>query len=217
MRSWLLAACLLVAAPLAAEGTPLTWLSGTQGWESTPMEELDLQALGSGGEGRTLAGIGGQWGLLDELQASGQWEGPVPRVGDPDAELGLRLREPYFPDDRPAFSVYGRAPYLKGAWSAWGGIAADWEPLDSDLALNAELGDDGSWRLRGGLWTPYVATTLRLGFEASWLNASAEALTPQILVNAPGDLSFQAGLRYGVQDHSELWTLCLSYELFPNP
>jgi hypothetical protein len=216
--SWLLAALILLAAPLAAwDGTPLPWLDGTQPWESTPFEELDVQAMASGGAGHGLAGGAAQWGILDELQASGQWEGPVPRQGDPVAELDLRLREPYFPDWRPAFSIYGRAPYLDGTWSAWGGLAADWEPLDADLALNAEAGDDGSWRLRAALLTPYVATTLRLGLEASWLNACAEALTPQILVNAPGALSFQAGLRYGVQDRSERWTVRLSYELFPNP
>jgi hypothetical protein len=216
-REVLALACLLLSGRLSAwGGSTMTWLDGTQPWDTTPMNELDLQALGSGGDGHGLGGLGGQWGIVDELQATGTYELPVDR-GDPAAELDLRLREPYFPDWRPAFSLYARAPYVDRAWTGWAGLAADWEPFESDVAMNAEMGDGGRWRLRLGLWTPYLISALRLGAEASWLEGSAEAYTPQVAVNAPGDISFQAGLRVDAQDKTELWMLRLSYEIFQNP
>src|ERR1700722_11195164 len=142
-RDCLLIACLLLTGRLAAwGGSTETWLEGTQPWDTTPMNEVDLQVLGSGGDGHGLVGPGAQWGILDELQASGTYEWPV-HGGKPASVLGLRLRERVFPDLRRAFSVYGRAPYIDGTWSGWGGVAADWEPLESDLALNAEMGDGG--------------------------------------------------------------------------
>jgi len=216
-RDALLIACLLLTGRLAAwGGSTETWLDGTQPWDTTPMNEVDLQALGSGIDGHGLVGAGAQWGILDELQGTGSYELPV-HGGDTASELDLRLREPDFPDWRPAFSVYGRAPHVDGAWTGWGGVAADWEPLESDLALNAEMGDGGRWRLRLGLWTPYITYALRLGAEASWLDGSAEAFTPQLAFNAPGDLSLQAGLRISAQGDGELWIVRLSYELFQNP
>jgi len=113
--------------------------------------------------------------------------------------------------------VYGRAPFAQDAWQAWVGVSAAIEPFDSDLALNAEMGDAGRWRLRLAFWTPYLISALRLGGEASWLDASAEAYTPQLLVNGPGDLSLQAGLKLSAQGLTPLWTARLSYQLFPNP
>lgn len=216
-REALVAALLLLSGRLAAwGGTPVNWLGGTQPWDSTPFEEVDLQALGGGGDGQGQAGLAAQWGVLDELQASGTWLRPVPSGGS-SGEADLRLREPYYPDRRPAFSVYARAPYADGLWSAWGGLSAAMAPFDSAVALNAEMGDAGRWRLRLAFWTPYLLPTLRLGAEASWLDASAEAFTPQVLVNAPGDISLQAGLRLEPQGSAPLWTARLSYELFPNP
>jgi hypothetical protein len=216
-REVLAAALFLLAGRLAAwGGTPLNWLGGTQPWDSTPFEEVDLQALGNGGDGEGQAGLGAQWGVLDELQASGNWLRSLPG-GASSGEADLRLREPYFPDWRPAFSVYARAPYADGLWSAWGGLAADISACESDVAMNAEMGDGGRWRVRLAFWTPYLLTTLRLGAEASWLDASAEAFTPQVLVNVPGDISLQAGARLEPQSAAPLWTLRLSYELFPNP
>ena len=213
----LIAACLLLAGRLAAwGGSPVSWLGGTQPWETTPMEEADLQVLGGGGGGQGLAGLGVQAGLLDDLQLSGQWLRPL--EGAPSqGEADLRLREPDFPDGRPAFSVYGRLPYADGSWSGWGGVAAALEPWDMALAANAEAGDGWEWRLRLAFWSPYVVGGLRLGAEAAWLDAHAEAFTPQLLCNAPGDLSLQAGLRLDAQGGAPLWVLRLSWQLFPNP
>jgi hypothetical protein len=218
MKKGLLAAALLLTAGRLAAwgGSPLTWLDGTQPWDTTPAKEADVQVLGGGGDGQGRAGLATQLGILDELQASGQWFKPLdgaPATGEAD----LRLREPDFYDWRPAFSAYGRAPFARGAWSAWGGLSAAMEPFDTGLAANAEVGDGGRLRLRLALWTPYLVQTLRLGGEASWLDAAPEAYTPQVLFNGPGDISLQAGLRLDAQGGAPLWTARLSYQLFQNP
>lgn len=208
--------CCLSGGLSASGGTPLNWLDGTQPWDSTPAGEVDLQTLGSGGGGaQTQAGLAAQWGVLDTLQASGQWA--TAADGAPTGGLDLRWREPYYPDNRPAFSLYARAPFSGGNWRRWAGLVATVEPFDSDLALNAEASDTGRWRVRLGAWTPYLLPTLRLGAEASWLDGVAEAFTPQVLINAPGDLSLQAGVRFDAYNGSALWTARLSYELFASP
>lgn len=215
-------ACLPCKGLEAWGGDSMNWLGGTQPWDSTPYKEMDVQLAASAGRGLQAAAADAQWGILDELQFSGQYAldsnmGLAATAGAPATELDLRLREPDFPDWRPAFSVYARAPYVGQVWQGWGGLAADMEPWDGALAGNAEMGDGGQWRLRLALWTPYLATALRVGAEASWLNGAAEAYIPQILLNGPGDLSLQLGARLDAQGGQPLWTARLSYQLFPSP
>jgi hypothetical protein len=199
----------------ASGGGTLDWLSGTPAWDTTPYCEADLQASACAQGDSVWAGLGAQAGVTDWAQVSALWNRP-PGPGDALGELGLRLREPVFPRYRPAFSAYGRLDDAGNTWAWWDGVAADWEPLDATLAAAAEAGA-GHVRQRLAGWTPYVLPTLRLGVETSWLDARAEAWTPQIEVNAPGDLSLQVGARLSAAGGSPLWTLRLSYELFPNP
>jgi hypothetical protein len=197
-------------------GSPLTWLNGTQPWDTTPYNEVDVSAVGAGGDGQGRGGLAAQWGIVDELQTAAQWLQPLDG-SKPSGECDLRLREEYFPDWRPAFSIYGRAPYVDGAWTGWGGLSAAMEPFQMGLAANAEAGDGGRWRLRLALSTPYLLYVLRFGAEASWLDGSAEAFTPQCLINAPGDISLMSGVRLDAQGGAPVWTARLSYEIFPSP
>ncbi|MGH7441347.1 MAG: hypothetical protein ACREKE_01600 [bacterium] len=213
----LCALCLAAAAPLAADGgTILPWLGGTQGWDTVPGGECDLGVLAQGGGGSASLGPEFQAGVLDTLQVQGQWLGSTGTGSQGNA--GLRWREPGDHDRRPDFSAYAQVDFDHASWMPWVGLdLATADYWDSDFSLNAEADRSGDWRLRLGAWSPYLLPTLRLGAEASWLDASGEALTPQILVNAPGDISLQAGARLDPHGGPPLWILCLSYELFPSP
>jgi hypothetical protein len=216
-----LAACLLglglLAAPLAADnGSPEQWLDGTRAWDSTPQEEADVQALSAFGDGRPALGAGLRTGLWDTLQAGGYWLPALPGGAD-SAELNLKWRLDSPPGLLPGLAAYGRAPWSGGAWTWRGGLVAEWDALDSSLALNAEAGEAGAWGLRAAAWTPYLAYALRLGAEAAWRPAGAAVITPQLALNLPGDVSVDLGLRLDPGTHGHAWLLRLSYELFPSP
>lgn len=210
--SLLLSFCLLAARLSAYGGSEEDWLSGTQSWDSVPPKEVDVALLG----GDDYAGLAAKAGIFDILQASADWRhdlGGAPESG----ELGLKLREPDFPRWRPALAVYGLAPFAGSQWQRWGGLALGWEPFDLSLALNAEAGEDGHWRLRAGIWTDYVAEMLRLGAEAEWPDGALAQWTPQLLINGPGDLSLVLGARLDASGSGARWMMRLSYQIFPNP
>jgi len=214
-----LAACLmaLLAAPLAADnGSPEQWLDGTRAWDSTPQEEADVQLLSAFGDGRPNLGAGLRAGLTDTLQAGGQWLPALPG-GTDSAELNLKWRLDAPPGLWPGLAAYGRAPWCDGTWTWRGGLAAEWDPLDGSLALNAEAGEAGAWGLRAAAWTPYVLYAVRLGVEAAWQQAGEAVVTPQVALNFPGDVSLDLGLRLDPGRADQRWLLRLSYELFPSP
>jgi hypothetical protein len=219
-RGILAGACLalgLLAGRLGADnGSPEQWLDGTRAWDSTPQEEADVQMLSGFGDHRPSLGAGLRAGLTDTLQASGQWLPALPG-GQDSAELGLKWRLDAPPGWLPGLAAYGRAPWSAGAWSWRGGLAAEWDPLDGSLALNAEAGEAGAWGLRAAALTPYLLYTLRLGVEAAWQRGGAAVLTPQLALNFPGDVSLDLGLRLDPGHGDQRWLLRFSYELFPSP
>ena len=196
-------------------GTMQDGLGGTLTWDTVPQEEADLALWGLGGDGRPALGPGARVGLTDQLQASARWFKALD--GQPDrSELGLVLREAYFPDHRPALALIARAPYDGTAWHPRGGLLLQVEPFDSCLTLNAEGGLDG-WDLHLGFWTPYLAAFTRLAAELAWSQDSRAVFTPQLLLNGPGDISLALGCGLGLADGAVGWSLRLSYDLSPNP
>jgi len=214
----LLALLLLLTAPLAAlGGSPEAWLNGTQAWDTTPVEELDLELRGSGGDGAPGAGVAAQWGVVDTIQVAADLEQPV-LGGSPLSELRLQWRETEFPVWRPAFALLGKATYDGMELAPRGGLLAALEPFDSSLIANVTFGRAQPWSLRAALWTPYVATMLRLGVEAAWSGGGYQSTCPQLLINAPGDLSLSLGVRLdAAQGAAPRYLLRLSFQLFPNP
>lgn len=214
----MLLACLALGGPLAASGgSPEAWLGGTQPWDTTPMKELDLELRGAGGDGAPGAGVAAQWGVVDTLQVAADWEQPL-KGGDGLGELRAQWRETEFPDWRPALALLGRASYASGVWEPRGGLLAAWEPFDSSLTVNATAGGSQPWLLRAGFWTPYVATMLRLGVEAAWSGGVYGSVCPQLLINAPGDLSLSLGVRLdALEGVAPRYLVRLSYQLFPSP
>ena len=208
----------IFAGPLAASGgSPEPWLDGTRAWDTTPMLELDLAAHAAGGDGRPSAGASAQWGVLDTFQLAGEWQQPL-QGGASLSELRLQWRESEFPSWRPGFALLARAPYDGLQWAPRAGLAAALDAFECSLVANLEAGASSPWGLRTGFWTPYLVFTLRLGIEAAWSGGSAQAVSPQILLNAPGDLSLGLGARL---DAAGLlpprYLLRLSYQLFPSP
>jgi hypothetical protein len=207
----------LLAGPLSADnGSPEQWLDGTRAWDSTPQEEADVQLLSGFGDRRPGLGAGLRAGLTDTLQASGQWLPALPG-GQDSAELALKWRLDAPPGLLPGLAAYGRAPWDSGRWTWRGGLAAEWDPLDCSLALNAEAGEAGAWGLRAAALSPYLLYTFRLGVEAAWQQAGEAVVTPQLALNFPGDVSLDLGCRIDPGAADRRWLLRLSYELFPSP
>jgi len=206
----------LAAGLRAYGGSTQAGLDGSQSWDTVPQEEADLELWALGGDGRPALGPGIRMGLTDWLQASGDWL-PATAGGATRADVGLQLREFSHPDAWPALALLAEAPYDGTAWRPRGGLVAQVEPFDSSLTLNALWGQDAWWGLRLGAWSPYVAEDLRLGVELALEQGSLTACTPQLLVNAPGDISLALGCRVGLPDGAARWILRLSYDLFPNP
>jgi hypothetical protein len=207
----------LLAAPLAADnGSPESWLDGTRAWDSTPQDEQDVQLLSAFGDGKPALGAGLRAGLWDTLQAGGFWLPALPGGGD-SAEINLKWRLDVPPGLVPGLAAYARAPWAGGAWTWRAGAVAEWDPFDGSLALNAEAGEAGAWGLRVAALTPYLLYALRLGVEAAWQPWGTDAVTPQLALNLPGDVSLDLGLRLDPGAHDERWLLRASYELFPSP
>lgn len=230
---------LLCAVRLSAgSGSPEAWLSGTQAWDTTPSLEADLELYHDGGDGRPDFGSGAQIGLLDWLQAGveGRWltDGSAAPL-----QLTVEAREPYYRDSYlngaelgwqsllPPLAVLGRWNWDGARWQGTLGLIAvlnTLDALDCSGQVNLESDAQQALTLRAGFWSPYVTRMLRLGLEYRLWTAShvgptqGADWTPQILINAPGDLSLSLGLRLDAfQVQAPRYLIRLSYELFPNP
>lgn len=235
MRPRLLAALLALSASLGAwGGTPESWLGGTRPWDTMGYCEADLEAHGAGGDGLSAYGLGSQIGVLNWLQAGvqGRW-----MVDGPDAplDLSVQVREPYFRGGSihdpgwswllPPAALYGRWHWDGERWTGHGGLILvlfPFEEVDSSYQLNIETGPDGTVDLRAGYWTPYWVYAVRGGLELIRSDAASAQgqgyLLPQILLNAPGDLSLSLGVRFGINgDAPTRYLARLSWILFPDP
>lgn len=230
---------LLCAARLSAgSGSPEAWLSGTQAWDTTPQLEADLELYHDGGDAHPDFGSGAQVGLLDWLQAGveGRWltDGSAAPL-----QLTVEAREPYYRDSYfngaelgwqsllPPLALLGRWDRDGARWQGTLGLIAvlnALDGLDCSGQVNFESDAQQALTLRAGFWSPYVVSMLRLGLEyRQWTAPQAGAIqgmdwTPQLLINAPGDLSLSLGLRLdALHAGAPRYLIRLSYEIFPNP
>lgn len=219
MRKWAFLGLLTLAGHLAAfGGTAESWLGGTRSWDTVPYFELNLGAQAQGGQGPASAGPFAEWGIVDQLQASGAWDQPFDGSAG-HGEALLTLREEEFPRWRPALALTLRGLFNSGGSEARAGMIAAVEVWDQSLALNVES-VHGLPAFRLGYWTPYVVSFLRLGMEACSSEHLDQAwrLLPQATLQFPGDVSIVAGAQTFSQGPSEWsWLLRVSVQLFPSP
>lgn len=217
-----LALLLLPAWAAAFGGSEVTWLGGTQPYDTVPYLEADPKLGFSAGTGAPAVNTALDLGLTDWWMLAGRWDKPLDAA--PSAAEAL-TRVKLLP--RPLWG-FGAAAY--GGWSlpegaasdAFVGISAGWEGADQALFINKAFYQSKAQRLSVGYWAPYPVYFLRPGLEFGVDDPPAGIAQlwwlPQLGLNFPGDLSLDLGVRI-LADGSGAWRVItrLSYQLFPNP
>lgn len=200
---------LLLAAQLPALGSSVTWLGGTLPYDTVPHLEADPKLLWGAGSGEPVWGAALDVGITDWWMLQGDWLHPV---GEGRALTRLKL----WPTDWHGFggAVFGGIQSA-GNRPFYGGILS-LEGFGMSLAYNVTATDAQTLRHQIGFWAPYAVYALRPGLE--FVREDGTWVFPQLALNFGGDLSFDVGCRFQLDEPRDWRVLTrLSYQLFPNP
>jgi hypothetical protein len=213
---------LLPALAPASGGTEVTWLGGSQPYDTVPYLEADPKLLFSAGSGAPALGAALDLGLTDWWMLAGHVAKPLD--GSPsEAEAWTRLKLTPQPLWGFGASAFGGWALPEGASSdGFVGISAGWEGGDQAVFVNKAFFQSQAQRLSFAYWAPYPFFFLRPGLEIGLDDSPAGTTSgwwlPQLALNFPGDLSLDLGARF-LTDGSGAWRALarLSFQLFPNP
>jgi hypothetical protein len=219
IRLWLLLFC--PAWALAVGGTQVTWLGGTQPYDTVPYREADLKAGLEAGSGPPQPFAELDAGLTDWWMLSGRWsqsEGGAPERWQASTRLKLHA-QPRWGLGAAAYAGWRTGLFDSAAKRDDGlyyGLVLAWEGAAQSLALNADHNPVQGPIASAAYWGPYMLYAVRPGLEYGL--GGQRWVLPQLAFNFPGDLSLDLGLRLGLEE-GRPWRFIsrLSFQLFPSP
>jgi hypothetical protein len=146
--------------------------------------------------------------------------GSIDKAGEFFPEIRSRLRfgeAGQFPLD---FALAGEWSRVYGHDTYAGGPVLAVEIYENSLAANIFASSDENIDLRLGWRSPYITYTLKAGLEWRRLGESkASGLGPQLIFDAPGDLSLTLGGWFPLKPEGAPFSLRvrLDFTLFPHP
>jgi hypothetical protein len=217
--------CFLLLCPAFATahgGTQVTWLGGTQPYDTVPYLEADPKIGFEAGSGPPQPFAEVDVGLTDWWMLLGRWSqvaGGAPERWQGGTRFKLHA-QPQWGLGAAALAAWRTGLYGSSAKQDDGlfyGLALAWEGAGQSLAANAAYNAVQGLEASVAYWGPYLLYALRPGLEYG--EGDQEAwLLPQLAFNFPGDLSLDLGLRVGLEE-GRPWRVItrLSFQLFPNP